>query len=376
MSEAWGQVSRLLEGPRGRQMCLELALAVERRTWPADARETVGALADAVFRAAIGQPGVVLYRSADGDGDRNGGGADVEPVATEVEDLVEALAGVPVEVTDPRTLPDALADVVSSARYWQEPDRIEALTADPRVVSLLEPWARHLVQLPDVAWWADAVAREDQYAVWGPNADRTRERSVEAALEDDRRDEIEEEQSSRRDRPRDPTAACSGWWWSVPVVVESSTRTWPSGPHAGEPLAARCLEDANFYPEDAAWARMTAPPSALVFEVRCAEDWAALCREHPLDVSASRRHDWYRCTGRVGDWVIPDWAGVAQTWQGVHLPVATYLELAGRALDVDATRASVIAGWSPDMTFWLTDVQVGRVQGRTKGPDSSGRTSS
>lgn len=356
MSEAWGRARRLLEGPRGRQVCLELALEVERRTFPADSLESVGPLADAVFLAAVGQPGVVFYRSADEDGDREG--ADAVPVASEVEDLAEALAGVPVAPIDPQALPDALADVVSSARYWQEPDRIEALSADPRIVSLLEPWAQHLVELPDVAWWADSVAREDQYAVWGPRADRTRERSVEAALENDRRDEIEEEQSSRRDRPRDPTAAYSGWWWSVPVVVESSTRTWPSGPHASEPLAVKCLEDANFDPEEAAWARVTAPSSARVFEVRCAEDWAALCREHPLDVSASRRHDWYRCTGRVGDWVIPDWTGVAQTWQGVHLSVAAYLELAGRTLDVDDSRASVIAGWPPDMTFWLTHVEV------------------
>ena len=49
-----------------------------------------------------------------------------------------------------------------------------------------------------------------------------------------------------------------------------------------------------------------------VLEIRCAEDWLRLCRAHPLEVSASRRHDWYRTTGMVGPWVIPDWSTVAQ----------------------------------------------------------------
>jgi hypothetical protein len=36
--------------------------------------------------------------------------------------------------------------------------------------------------------------------------------------------------------------------------------------------------------------------------------------------------------------------------------VRGYLMTAGRALEVDDGRATVLAGWDPDATFWLNDV--------------------
>lgn len=39
----------------------------------------------------------------------------------------------------------------------------------------------------------------------------------------------------------------------------------------------------------------------------------------------------------------------------MHLTVGGYLTAAGTAIEVDADTASVIAGWSPDETYWLTD---------------------
>lgn len=97
---------------------------------------------------------------------------------------------------------------------------------------------------------------------------------------------------------------------------------------------------------------------AATFEVTCAEDWATLCRAFPLEVTASRRHDWYRVTGRAGVWVVPDWARVAGRWDAVHLSVAGYLSAATRIIDVEPDVASMIAGWSPDTTVWLADVLV------------------
>jgi hypothetical protein len=44
---------------------------------------------------------------------------------------------------------------------------------------------------------------------------------------------------------------------------------------------------------------------------------------------------------------------VAEEADAVHLTVAGYLAAAGRALPVDDRRASVIAGWAPDTTFWF-----------------------
>lgn len=72
-------------------------------------------------------------------------------------------------------------------------------------------------------------------------------------------------------------------------------------------------------------------------------------------LAAQKCHDWYRTTGRDRRWVLPDWQAVAEEYGGVHLTVAGYLAAAGTAVDVDGDAASVIAGWAPDETFWLTD---------------------
>ncbi len=64
-----------------------------------------------------------------------------------------------------------------------------------------------------------------------------------------------------------------------------------------------------------------------------AADWAHLCRTYPLDVTNSRRHDWYRVTGRGGRWLLPDWSRVADDWDAVHLSGWGYLTAATREID-------------------------------------------
>ena len=91
-----------------------------------------------------------------------------------------------------------------------------------------------------------------------------------------------------------------------------------------------------------------------MLEIATAEDWIRLCREHGLEVSAQKRHDWYLATGRDGAWKIPDWLAVARDYDGVHLGIGAYLALAGQCLEIDEKYASVIAGWDPDQTFWFT----------------------
>jgi hypothetical protein len=93
-----------------------------------------------------------------------------------------------------------------------------------------------------------------------------------------------------------------------------------------------------------------------IFEISDAGAWTDLCREYPLDVTASRRHDWYRVTGRDGRWVIPDWSRVALDFDGVHLPIDTYLASAGLTISVGQDVGSMIAGWDPDETYWLRDM--------------------
>ncbi len=98
--------------------------------------------------------------------------------------------------------------------------------------------------------------------------------------------------------------------------------------------------------------------TARVYEVTGPDAWLALASDHPLEVTASRRHDWYRSTGWDGRWVVPDWPSVARDWDAVHVPVTGYLATAGRALPVDdgPGARTVLTGWDPGTTWWLADV--------------------
>ena len=48
---------------------------------------------------------------------------------------------------------------------------------------------------------------------------------------------------------------------------------------------------------------------------------------------------------------------MAADYDAVHLSGLAYLATAGRALNAGAA-ATVLAGWGPDETYWLTDTLV------------------
>jgi hypothetical protein len=96
-------------------------------------------------------------------------------------------------------------------------------------------------------------------------------------------------------------------------------------------------------------------PGARIYEICGPDQWTDLVSRYSMDVSRSRRHDWWRATGCAGTWLIPDFAAVASDYDAVHISVAGYLTTAGRALPVGDAR-TVLAGWHPDQTYWLTDI--------------------
>ncbi|MEI4271293.1 hypothetical protein TEK04_06120 [Klenkia sp. LSe6-5] len=148
-----------------------------------------------------------------------------------------------------------------------------------------------------------------------------------------------------------------GWSWpSRPRADQWSALATAMGSVRDHWVSADLVEDEVGWPAARTWP-VQVRPGARVLEIRGAIDWTALVARHPLDVTASCRHDWFRCTGRVGDWLLPDWGSVAAEVDAVHVPVGAWLALAGRPLDVTGTRAAtVLTGWDPDTTWWLTDV--------------------
>lgn len=125
-------------------------------------------------------------------------------------------------------------------------------------------------------------------------------------------------------------------------------------------------EDSVGQSNAAVWTLKTTP-AAQVWEIDGPNAWTELVNSYPMDVTSSRRHDWYRTTGYVGTWRLPDWRAVAADWDAVHLTVAGYLTTATRALPLNgAGAATMLGGWNPDQTWWLSDI----LETETPEPDS------
>jgi hypothetical protein len=66
---------------------------------------------------------------------------------------------------------------------------------------------------------------------------------------------------------------------------------------------------------------------------------------------------------------MPDWAGVMNSWDGIHISLLGYLSAAYRKADVDGS-AVYLAGWNPDETAWLSEVRIGDLVGTFADPEA------
>lgn len=311
----------LLRGARGRGLCLEYA----RRVDEAIAAAPFTDVYEATIHARADEPSAAASAAAE---------------------LIARTRNAPFSW---QALRRSLGDTVDRASYWQEPDPEDVLAALPAVRESLVTVARRLAEeVPDLT----APAASEQYAVewpapedipppesppWGedPAVDLARWTAAQRL----------EEETAKRERPSDPHARWSGTWWSVPPQLLETRR--------------RALDALEFVEDSLGWETASVVPvrgTGRILEIDSADAWAALCREYPMEVTASRRHDWFRVTGRAGPWLIPDWERVAGRWDAVHLTLLAYLSSAGRTIDIDGEYATVIAGWGPDSTIWLADV--------------------
>lgn len=236
--------------------------------------------------------------------------------------------------------------------YWQEPDRIDLALAEPEVQSALagiddDALLRLLTPLSSES----GAGRGDEpgyLSVSWSGIDRSPKLAATVLAEwHERVTRVVER--AKAVRPDDPAAGWSGMWYSIP----------PSNLIASNGVTASGVPAGLVYTEDG-------PPSGGVFLTRLevhanrlyaidsGADWAWLCESYPLDVTAEVRQDWYRTTGRDGPWVMPNWRAVSRDWDGVLLTRRAYLSAAGTAIPV-GNAASVIAGWNPGETYWLTD---------------------
>ncbi|MDA8062495.1 MAG: hypothetical protein M0T80_08735 [Actinomycetota bacterium] len=320
---SWTDPESLLVGPRGRRLCRELLVG----------GGFLGPLRMEVRRG-----------KAAGDPDRLAR----ELAGTVRRTDLHALGA----AAEPTAFLGALGQTVSSAMYWQEPDETDAALAGPLVRDALRPVAEAVASAPGVSWWTGPVASEDQYQVVFPGQSEPEPPGDPHEALVRWRAETVADEGAALERPADPTAAWSGRWWSTPAPSElpASTRTLGAPGSVGLSL----VEDGADW--TTAPCRLLRPrPGSSGFEVGSSEDWSKLVAHYPLLVPRSRRHDWHRTTGQDHlDWAIPDYLAVAEDYDAIHLSVAGYLTTSGRALGTGES-STVLAGWDPDQTWWLTD---------------------
>ncbi|MFZ3452453.1 hypothetical protein [Arthrobacter sp. 7Tela_A1] len=324
----------LLKGPRGRRLCLELAMELD------------SGVRNAAFHLGYElDPGkgtsTVLFALSSNSSDA---GAPSEDPS--VEGLAAALRSIDTSSITDENAARALERAVGTARYWQKPDGEDVLAGLPAITAALQPVAGQIVTTRTWQAWSQ-VRQTEQWAInWRSAEDPAplQDKPQEVLLRWAKEIRAEEVQAARA-RPESVYANFSGNWWSFPLALTRAVDSIPAG--------LSLVED-SFN-----WGVATVIPVYGVgrtFEIHTAEDWISLCHAYPVEVTASRRHDWFRTTGRDGPWVIPDWQRVAGEWDAVHLTVSGYLQTAGRALEVDTDTATVLAGWDPGSTLWLTDV--------------------
>lgn len=218
----------------------------------------------------------------------------------------------------------------------------------------LLPVAGSLAAAPAAQWWWEPPDRNHQRWLGTGGEQIPRGPALAEALRAQAAADEEEERRAARQLPWPPEdgKTYSGIWWSPPLGSGVLTTTGPVGPLPAVELG--CALDSIGEDRFEVWA-VEISPQARIWNITSPDDWGRLAARYPRDVTASRRHDWYRTTGRMGTWILPDWPRAGRDWDGVHLSIAGYITATGSAIPA-AGAATVLLGWGPDQTLWLNDV--------------------
>jgi hypothetical protein len=268
--------------------------------------------------------------------------------------FLAAVTGVaPVDLDDAETAGASRRDlttmVVTRARSWIER---AAECGDLQAMDVLvdfcvsvahgihSGWRRHDEVLTNaleaLAEVDDELSRHEGLAWWHEDADL--ERQVAYMPRGRQVDSVP--------RAADLALKRGGTWWVAPTGAVESSRI-----RAASSEGHRLLDDHWLASADDAPIAISVDPRARVLEIADARDWVELVEAHPRPSPELLTYDW-----AVGaqDLVLPDWFEVAEEWDAVHVSAAAWLGTAYRLLPLGDGRSTVLAGWNPDGTSWLT----------------------
>ena len=281
-------------------------------------------------------------------------------IEEKVEELLESPAGCAflvvlnesgvsaVDAVRPEISLQAAQIAVDELSIWQ-PDFQETMKYSLLKGRQLRDLARDILEQPDVGWWFAPIDREAQ--VWT---------------------------ASRYDAPtparfKPPNDTPLTYWEQRTNKSEAGMYTCTSFEGETSLLTVMDISDVHGPANDLAiyfefplqqW-RLRVSESARVYEINGAADWHRLCADYPAqsardasDPDASDDEGWavyplVRLSDEADDgelatdmdrWLTPNWAAVAEDWDGVHLTL-------GGLLTAEKVRVASTAGWSM-LRFW------------------------
>ncbi|MFW0772745.1 hypothetical protein ACLRGI_06220 [Paenarthrobacter nitroguajacolicus] len=148
----------LLQGPRGRRLCLELAMEMDQ-----DIRIAVFHLGYNLDPGA-GMSRVLLTMNPSGE-------VPPPPPEPTVNELAALITSLDLQTITDELIQHALQRAVDTARYWQEPDGEDVLAATEEIRESLANIAKSLAGSPASQWW-DQKALPGQWVIdWRAEAD-------------------------------------------------------------------------------------------------------------------------------------------------------------------------------------------------------------
>lgn len=245
----------------------------------------------------------------------------------------------------------ALRWSTTSALYWHRPDGLDQLCARPEMEPGLRRVAEHLASSPLTASWDAPFRPDEQWVVTDRQQPPPRLRGTAGALRAGAAQARAGEAAvAATRRPENPSDESQGDVWSFPAFGMTL-----SGGQWGDTPAQLWLAEEGLGAQEVLATPLRPLAGARVLEITDANGWAEVCAAHPIDVTRSYRGTWGVATGHDGEWVIPDLEALSKSWEAVHLSVAAYLQLAGTLVEVPGHGSTMLAGWHPDSTLWLTD---------------------
>ena len=259
---------------------------------------------------------------------------------TRVEHLLNSILGcafvvaldenglTPSDVTEPNVslrLAAACADSVDKHKSDYE-------SVAPGVMALAREkadQARALIKHPDIAWWFEPVDmnRQAWLSIHG-----TPDKFIYGTPPN----------TNGWHRPQNPSRP---WERYAQKPLSNQHTSTLYGPRLTSQLIAYDERVGDYYCDfPLAWWAMRFPQDARVFEIHGPADWHELCVRYPA-------------SGNDDDRLVPNWGGISEEWDGVHLSL-------GGLLTTEQARYESSAGWTmlefwhAEQTYWLRSLDI------------------